>query len=120
MSFDILYHTCNLGKKKKKVTSPFTGKTMDAFADDGLTAEERAGVTTLLAGANAKGPDEHGCYLVKFRDGGAAEVFVDNLEGSDSCEGCMVAIRGLTPKLVKFVYDLAHVGNMVMTPVMED
>ena len=120
MSFDIHYHTCNLGEKKKKVTNPFTRQTMDVFADDGLTADECAAVSKLLANAKAKGPDQLGCWVVKFRDGGGAEVFLDNLDGSGTCEGCMVSISGITPNLVNFIYDLARVGNMVMTPVTEE
>jgi hypothetical protein len=120
MSFDIHYHTCNLGEKKKKVTNPFTRQTMDVFADDGLTADECAAVSKLLANAKAKGPDQLGCWVVKFRDGGGAEVFLDNLDGSGTCEGCMVSISGITPNLVNFIYDLARVGNMVMTPVIEE
>jgi len=120
MSFDVFYHTCNLGKKKKKVTNPFTRELVDVFADDGLTAAERAAVTKLLADSKATGPDEQGCYIVNFGDGGAAEVFVDNLDGTVTCDGCMVSIRGLTSKLVNFILDLARVGNMVMTPVMAE
>jgi hypothetical protein len=120
MSFDIHLSTCNLGKTKTTSTNRFTGQTVETFVDDGLTVGECAAVTDLLSSVKAKGSNEHGPFVVKFRDKGLAEVFIDGLDGSAPCDGCMVSIRSVSPKLIDFVYELARQGNMLMIPVMEE
>jgi hypothetical protein len=62
----------------------------------------------------ARGPDEFGCYVVEFGDGGGAEVFA-----SDLGDGCMAAVRGLTPDLLGFLFDLLGAADWVMMPAME-
>jgi hypothetical protein len=47
-------------------------------------------------------------------DGGSAEVF-----GKDISEGCMFALRGLTPDLVQLMFDLLVAGNWVMLPAQD-
>jgi hypothetical protein len=56
-----------------------------------------------------------GCCTVDFNDGGAAEVFADRLKS-----GCMVALRGMTPEVSQFLFELLKAGNWVMLPAMED
>lgn len=72
-------------------------------------------VRQVLERAGARGPDEFGCYVVDFRDGGEAEVYADRMETS-----CMVAIRGTTPDLLDFLFNLLQAGYGVMLPAMED
>jgi hypothetical protein len=62
MSFDIIFHTGNLGSRKKRIKNPFTGKSMTTFDDPGLTDEERGAVVKLLQTLNAEGPDEFDFY----------------------------------------------------------
>lgn len=120
MSFDIFYHTCNLGSRTTRRKSPFTGKVQSVPVDDGLTDAERAAVRHLLRSAAAT-PDELGCYAIQMPDGGYAEVFTSNrLEASERCEGLMVSLSGLTPKLAEFLWALCRDGNMAAIPVMEE
>src|SRR5262249_22621262 len=72
-------------------------------------------VRKVLNEASAHGPDEEGCYAIDFDDGGAAEVF-----GDDVSEGCMVAVRGITRDLLRFLLDLLKAANWFMEPVMEE
>ncbi|MEZ6140914.1 MAG: hypothetical protein R3B84_10115 [Zavarzinella sp.] len=120
MSFDIHFQTCNLGTRTTKRKNPFTGKMQSVPMDDGLTDSERVAVRKLLKSAGAATPDEFGCYAVEFKDGGSAEVFASELTGTEQCDGLMVSLQGLTPEVVKFLWELCHVGGMAATPVMED
>src|SRR5437764_10670755 len=120
MSFDIHYHTCNLGTRTAKRKNPFTGKMQSVPVDDGLTEAERAAVRKLLKSAGAAKPDEFGCYAVEFKDGGSAEVFASELGGSEQCDGLMVSLHGLTPGVVRFLWELCRAGGMAATPVMEE
>jgi hypothetical protein len=120
VSFDIHYHTCNLGTRTAKRKDPFTGKLQSVPVDDGLTDAERAAVRKLLKAAGAAKPDEFGCYVVEFKDGGSAEVFASELAGPEQCDGLMVSLHGLTPQVVAFLWELCRAGGMASTPVMED
>ena len=120
MSFDVYYHTCNLGTRTAKRKNSFTGKMRAVPVDDGLTDAERAAVRKLLKAAGAAKPDEFGCYAVEFKGGGSAEVFASELAGTEQCDGLMVSLHGLTPAVVGFLYDLCRAGNMAATPIMED
>jgi hypothetical protein len=71
-------------------------------------------VREILVAARARGPDEFGCFVVELGDGGGAEVFATNLEA-----GCMVAVRGITPDLLRFLFDLLTAANWVLLPAME-
>jgi hypothetical protein len=88
--------------------------------DDGLTAGELSAVKDLLSQFNATGPDDFGCYVIHTRDGGSAELFAEELTGTDPCEGSIAAVRAITPELLQFLYDLGRVGNMVIIPIMEE
>jgi hypothetical protein len=120
VSFDIHYHTRNLGTRTAKRKNPFTGKMQSVPVDDGPTDAERAAVRKLLESAGAAEPDEFGCYAVAFKDGGSAEVFASGLAGSGQCDGLMVSLHGLTPDVVGFLWELCRAGGMAATPVMED
>ena len=120
MSFDILYHTRNLGTRTAKRKNPFTGKMQSVPVDDGLTDTERADVRKLPRSAAAANPDEFGCYAVEFKDGGSAEVFASELAGTEQCDGLMVSLHGLTLAVVGFLYELCRAGNMAATPIMEE
>ncbi|QDT73652.1 hypothetical protein [Lacipirellula limnantheis] len=120
MSFDIHCHTCNLGTRTAKRKNPFTGNMQSVPVDDGLTDAERAAVRELLKSAGAAKPDDFGSYAVEFKDGGSAEVFASELGSSEQCDGLMASVHGVTPELVKFLWDLCRAGNMSATPIMED
>jgi hypothetical protein len=120
LSFDIHYHTCNLGTRMAKRRNPLTGKMQSVPVDDGLTDTEWACVPRLLRSAGAAASDEFGCYAVAFPDGGSAEVFASELAGPGPCNGLMVSLHGLTPGLIGFLWELCRSGNMAVAPIMED
>ncbi|MBN9517118.1 hypothetical protein J0H58_01145 [bacterium] len=120
MSFDIHYHTCNLGTRTTRQRNPFTGEVQSVPVGDGLSDAERATVRDMLRAAGADAPDEFGCYAVEVPDGGAAEVFASGLVGPEPCDGFMVSLRGMTPGMARLLWELCRDGNMAATPVMED
>jgi hypothetical protein len=114
MSFDIFFQPCRFGDRPIERMNPLTGKPQSSLPNEPLTPAELDAVRHLLERTEAAGPDEHGCYVVRFGDGGGAEVF-----GGDLRTGCMVAVRGITPDLLQFLIDLLRAGNWVMLPAME-
>ena len=120
MSFDIHYRTCNLGTRTVERENPFTGDMQTVPVDHGMSTTGRAAVRKLLASAGASKPDKYGRYTVKFSDGGTAEVFADELEGPEQCDGLMVSLRGMTEQTVGFLWELCREGNMAAIPVMEE
>jgi hypothetical protein len=115
MSFDIFFQPCRFGDKLIERVNPFTGEVQSVPRDVPLNADEVGAVQKVLREVTVRGPDEHGCCVVELSDGGGAEVFADDLE-----TGCMVSLRGMTPGLLTFLYDLLKAGNWVMIPAMED
>jgi hypothetical protein len=95
--------------------NPFTGKQQAVAVEEPLTAAEVKAVKQVLKRVNAQGPDEFGFYAVGFDDGGEAEVYAKKLQSS-----CVVSLRGITPDLSRFLFDLLKAGNWVMVPAMED
>lgn len=114
MSFDIFFQPCRFGGKPVKRKNPFTGEEQSAVPNEPLTPAELRAVREVLKKANAAGPDQFGCYVVGCANGGMAEVYGDDLANS-----CMAALRGMTPGLVQFLFDLLKAGNWVMLPAME-
>ncbi len=115
MSFDIIFRPCRYKGIVVEKTNPFTEEVQTVLANEPLNAAELRAVKKVLKQAKAPCPAEHGCYFVELDDGGGAEVF-----GSDLETGCMVALRGMTPDLCRFLYALLKAGNWVLIPAMED
>ena len=114
MSFDLFYMPCRFGTEPVERKNPFTGEIQSSLPVEPLSAEDVRAVRGALVGAGARGPDEFGCFVVELGDGGTAEVF-----GDDLSTGLMVALRGLTPDLLRFLYDLLGAADWVLLPTME-
>lgn len=114
MSFVIFFQPCRFSGEPVKQKNPFTGEEQSLVPNESLTPAEENAVRVVLKHANAKGPDDFGYYVVETDDGCGAEVCASNLRDS-----CMVSVRGLTPGLVRFLFDLLKAGNWVMVPAME-
>jgi hypothetical protein len=114
MSFALFYQPsrCKVNAVERK--NPFSGGTQSARQLEPLSVEDVGRVQAVLAAVRARGPDEFGCFVVQFDDGGEAEVYASDLE-----TGCMVAVRGLTPDLVLFLYDFLVAAAWVLLPAME-
>jgi hypothetical protein len=114
MSFDIFFQPCRFAPATEE-QDPGTGQARKILPNEPLTAIELAAVQKVLAELNASGADQFGCYRLEFEDGGSAEVFGQNLE-----RGCMVALRGLTKDILRFLFDFLRAGNWVMIPAMRE
>ena len=114
MSFDIYFSPCRLGNTPEEFRNPFTGEVQSALPREPLISRELKAVRKVLKEASAQHPHE-GFYSINFSDGGAAEIF-----GDDLSEGCMVAVRGITRDLLRFLIDLLKAANWFMSPVMEE
>jgi hypothetical protein len=115
LGFDIFFQPCRFSGRPVVKNNPFTGEVMSILPEEPLSDAEVKAVRQVLKQVEALGPDEYGCYVVELKDGGGAEVFADDLK-----TGCMVTLRGITPILIHFLFDLLKAGNWVMLPAMED
>jgi hypothetical protein len=117
MSFDICYQPCRFGMERVAQRNPFTGEVKEVLPALPLCPSDLKAVQDVLASVSALKADEHGCYLVQFRDGGFAEVYA----GKGLETGCMIALRmALTPDLLRFLYNLLRAADWIMLPAMED
>ena len=120
MSFDVFFQTCNLSEESEEVVNPFTGETMQNPVGETASDSEREAIARLLADCGAATSDEHGCYVVELSDGSSVELFFSGLSEDPEFSGGTAALRGLTPVLSAFLYDLASRGNLAMLPATED
>jgi hypothetical protein len=117
VSFDIFYQPCRFGTEPIEQKNPFTGEVQTVLPAKPLTPDDMKAVRDVLESAKASGPDEQGCYVIEFGDGGMAEVYA----GDRLATGCMTALRrDLTPDLLWFLFDLLRAADWIMLPAMED
>jgi hypothetical protein len=114
MSFDLFFQPCRSGTEPVERKNPFTGEVQASVPVEPLSAEDEQAIRGVLARTGAREPDEFGCFVVELGDGGAAEIFARDL-----ANGCMVALRGLTPDLLRLLYDLLAAARWVLPPAME-
>ena len=116
MGYNVSLHTCNLSKDVKRIRNFFTGQPLNAFDDPGLSPAERAAVIGFLQGRGGGEPDDFGVYNLTFDDGGEAELFARGLRSGARFVGGTVYIRNLTFGVVDFLFGLAEVGRLILTP----
>lgn len=80
---------------------------------------ERAPVLAVLRAEEHSELDEFGFSIVQFHDGIAVEFSASGLESTEPFTGCAFHIRGFGEPLVKFMFDVACAGDMVIIPAME-
>ena len=115
MSFDVFFQPSRFAKKDSGVPEAGIGEPTSVLLNEPLSAAELQAVRNTLLNVTANGPDQHGCYVIALADGGTAEVF-----GSDLASGCMVAMRGMTADMVRFLFALLVAGKWIMLPAMAD
>ena len=113
VSFDIFFQPCRFAATAARAEDP-DRTPIEGPDNEPLTPVEEEAVRSLLTRACRGGPDGHGCWLVEVGDGGSAEVF-----GQDLGKSCMFAVRGMTPDLVRLMFDILVAGNWVMLPAHE-
>lgn len=88
--------------------------------DKGQPAKvSREQVLSVLRSTKFSGPDDFGFYVVKFPDGQDVEFSAEGLQGSGEFTGCSFQIRGMSPHLVRFMFEVAKAGDMVLIATME-
>jgi hypothetical protein len=75
---------------------------------------DRACVLSLLRRHCQNSADRFGYYELKFPDGSHVELQAKGLESDDSFTGCGFHLRGFSPAILTFVFDLAVAGDMVI------
>ena len=93
---------------------------LQKFADGEPAEVNRDSVRAVLQTREFTGPDDFGFYVVKFPDGVDVELSAKGLNGAAIFTGCAFHIRGMSPHLVSFIFEIAKAGDMVVLPAMED
>jgi hypothetical protein len=117
MSFDVHFQPCRYDGTTEKRVNPFTKQLQEFPRNQPLSAAQVQAVLAVLKRAGASGPDANGCHVVRFDDGGSAEVFARDLG-----QGCMFAVRGagITPSLAQLLFDVMAAGDWVIARTDED
>jgi hypothetical protein len=76
-------------------------------------------VREVLSSVTHRGPDDFGFYAVTLSDGAEVELSAKGLETRASFTGCAFHIRESSDGLMKFMFDIARAGDMVIVPAME-
>jgi|ERR1051325_5357938 hypothetical protein len=92
---------------------------LQRFTNGESAQVERRPVRDVLRTATYRGPDAFGFYVVAFPDGVEVEFSAKGLESEESFTGCAFHIRGFGDGLMKFMFDIARAGDMVIIPAME-
>lgn len=58
-------------------------------------------------------------YAVQLADGSSVELSASGLESHEPFTGCAFHIRGAGADLVRFIFDIARAGDMVIIPTMD-
>ncbi|HEY2369484.1 MAG TPA: hypothetical protein VGH87_23965 [Polyangiaceae bacterium] len=111
MSFDVFFEPCRYDGTTEWRRHPVTNLDREVPKNAPLTDREVAAVTEALDRAGATAADAHGYRVVRFSDGGAADIFTND------CHGCMFSIRdaGVTPALAQLLFDVMIAGDWVLT-----
>ena len=111
MSFDVYFQPCRYGVVPERTWQPPNQEPAKGAQGEPLTLVEQQAVRSILTRVCPRGPDKQGCWQVEVDDGGGAEVYTKDLR-----KGCLVALRGVTPDLVKLMFEILVAGNWVMLP----
>jgi hypothetical protein len=93
---------------------------LQRFAGGKPAEVSREPVLAVLRTTKFSGPDDFGIYVVEFPDGQEVEFSAKGLQGSGEFKDCSFEIHGMSPHLVRFMFEIAKAGDMVMLPAMED
>jgi hypothetical protein len=75
---------------------------------------DRGDVLRVLRKYSSADADDFGFYLIDFADGGSADFSAAGLESAAPFSGCAFHLRGLSPTVVRFVYEIAVAGDMAI------
>jgi len=92
---------------------------LQRFKDGDSAEADRMPVREVLSETAFRGPDEFGFYVVAFPGGGDVEFSAKGLESQEPFTDCAFHIRGFSDGLMKFIFDVARAGDMVILPAMK-
>ena len=75
---------------------------------------DRVNVLRLLRQHCQDSGGRFGSYLVNFPDGSHVEFQAKGLESGSSCTGGAFHLRGFSPAILAFIFDMALAGDMVI------
>ncbi len=113
MALDVVLIPCRFTGSSVVKKNPFTGEEKTVDSHEPLNASEIESVQRVLKNADSVGPDDNGYWFVETENG-TAEIACDDLEN-----GCVVTLRGLSPTIEKFLFDLLNAAEWVMLPATE-
>jgi hypothetical protein len=120
MSFDISFMTHRPTGATREVPNPFKpGEMFRVTADAGLSSEERAAVRSVLESSPARSVDGGVCGF-QFADGGVVEVDASRLTGDAVCSSISANVYGLSPQVVRLLFEFMQAGNFVAVWPAED
>lgn len=93
---------------------------LQRFAAGKPAEVSREPVLAVLRTTKFSGPDDSGIYVVEFSDGQEVEFYAEGLQGSGDFKDCSFEIHGMSQHLVRFIFEIAKAGDMVILPAMED
>jgi hypothetical protein len=93
---------------------------LQRFAAGQSAQVSREQVRAVLTTRKFIGPNDFGFFIVQFPDGVDVEFSAKGLRDSADFKGCAFHIRCMSPHLVRFMFEVAKAGDMVMLPLMED
>jgi hypothetical protein len=80
---------------------------------------DRQAVSSILEATQFERAGKSGFYLVQFPDGAHVEFSAQGLDGSRDFGGCAFHIRAMSSDLVRFIFDVAKAGDMVILATMD-
>ena len=92
---------------------------LQRFAGGECGEVNRERVLAVLRTTKFTGPDAFGFYIVEFPDGRDVEFSAKGLEDFHGFTNCAFHIRGGSPHLTKFIFEIARAGDMVIVAAME-
>jgi hypothetical protein len=92
---------------------------MQWFPPEAEPETARRQVREVLQRQAHSGPDEFGFFVIDFPDGCSLEFSAKGLAGPGDFTGCAFHIRGMSPLLVRFMFEVAKAGQFVILPAME-
>ena len=87
---------------------------LQAFESGGPAQVDRNKVVSVLRRHCPDTADDFGFYLVQFPDGSDVEFSAKGLESDSEFTGCAFHVRGFSPHIIGFVFDVAKIGGMVI------
>jgi hypothetical protein len=89
---------------------------LQKFSEGKPAEANREAVLAVLNKVAFTGPDKFGFHIVKFPDGVDVEFSAKELYSIGEFTGCAFNVREMSPHLIKFIFEIAKAGDMIILP----